>query len=126
MPGRNGGNLEEVFDGHAQSAYCSLICQLVNDSRTDAYRLVHSEGDDLSGLVVDRFGSALVLEFFAAGMIRLRTMLQDILLPELLAVALVLAHYYVEFSAGINQHGSSVHPLNSFKQRRTSRARAVG
>src|SRR5438132_14113310 len=29
---------------------------------TDACRLVHSEGDNLSGLVVDRFGSSLVLE----------------------------------------------------------------
>src|SRR5207302_3442217 len=31
------------------------------DAVTDAYRLVHSEGDSLSGLVVDRFGKALVL-----------------------------------------------------------------
>jgi 23S rRNA (cytosine1962-C5)-methyltransferase len=42
------------------------------DETTDAYRLVHSEGDGLSGLVVDRFGSTLVLEFFAAGMYRFR------------------------------------------------------
>lgn len=39
---------------------------------TDAYRLVHSEGDHLSGLVVDRFGPVLVIEFFAAGMFRFR------------------------------------------------------
>ena len=37
------------------------------DAVTDAYRLVHSEGDGLSGLVVDRFGDTLVLEFFSAG-----------------------------------------------------------
>jgi 23S rRNA (cytosine1962-C5)-methyltransferase len=42
------------------------------DAVTDAYRLVHSEGDELSGLVVDRFGSVLVLEFFSAGMYRFR------------------------------------------------------
>jgi 23S rRNA (cytosine1962-C5)-methyltransferase len=42
------------------------------DAITDAYRLVHSEGDDLSGLVVDRFGAVLVLEFFSAGMYRFR------------------------------------------------------
>ncbi|HEV8059667.1 MAG TPA: class I SAM-dependent rRNA methyltransferase [Gemmataceae bacterium] len=52
------------------------------DATTDAYRLVHSEGDDLSGLVVDRFGSTLVLEFFAAGMFRFRSVLQDILLKH--------------------------------------------
>src|ERR1051326_4139256 len=37
------------------------------DDVTDAYRLVHSEGDQLSGLVVDRFGSIIVIEYFAAG-----------------------------------------------------------
>ncbi len=42
------------------------------DAVTDAYRLVHSEGDQLSGLVVDRFGPVLVIEFFAAGMFRFR------------------------------------------------------
>src|SRR5262249_8641569 len=46
------------------------------DAVTDAYRLVHSEGDNLSGLVVDRFGDTLVLEFFAAGMFRFREAIQ--------------------------------------------------
>jgi 23S rRNA (cytosine1962-C5)-methyltransferase len=49
------------------------------DSVTDAYRLVHSEGDELSGLVVDRFGATLVLEFFAAGMFRFRSAMQEAL-----------------------------------------------
>jgi len=46
---------------------------------TDAYRLVHSEGDGLSGLVIDRFGSTLVLEFFSAGMYRFRETIQECL-----------------------------------------------
>jgi 23S rRNA (cytosine1962-C5)-methyltransferase len=49
------------------------------ESVTDAYRVVHAEGDGLSGLVVDRFSTTLVLEFFAAGMYRFRTALQDAL-----------------------------------------------
>ncbi len=49
------------------------------DEVSDAYRLVHSEGDGLSGLVVDRFGSVLVLEFFAAGMYRFREAIQSAL-----------------------------------------------
>ncbi len=49
------------------------------DAVTDAYRLIHSEGDELSGLVVDRFGATLVLEFFAAGMWRFRQVVQDVL-----------------------------------------------
>src|SRR5215213_10026999 len=42
------------------------------DAATDAYRLVNSEGDGLSGLVVDRFADTIVLEFFAAGMFKAR------------------------------------------------------
>ena len=46
------------------------------DDVTDAYRLVHSEADGLSGLVVDRFGPTIVIEFFAAGMYRFRPAIQ--------------------------------------------------
>src|SRR3954469_23033914 len=49
------------------------------DAVTDAYRLVHSEGDGLSGLVADRFGPVLVLEFFAAGMYRFRDAIRSAL-----------------------------------------------
>lgn len=49
------------------------------DDVTSAYRLVHSEGDGLSGLVVDRFGSTIVIEFFSAGMFRVRQIVQDTL-----------------------------------------------
>lgn len=49
------------------------------DAVTDAYRLVHSEGDGLSGLIVDRFGATLVLEFFSLGMYRFRAAIEEIL-----------------------------------------------
>ena len=49
------------------------------DAAADAYRLVHSEGDGLSGLVVDRFGPLLVVEFFAAGMYRFRDAIRQAL-----------------------------------------------
>src|SRR5438309_604183 len=49
------------------------------DAVTDAYRVVHSEGDGLSGLVVDRFAGLVVLEFFAAGMYRFRQAIVDVL-----------------------------------------------
>ena len=42
------------------------------DAVTNAYRVVHSEADGLSGLVVDRFGPTVVMEFFSAGMYRCR------------------------------------------------------
>lgn len=49
------------------------------DEVTDAYRVVHSEADGLSGLVIDRFGSLLVIEFFSGGMYRLRGMILEVL-----------------------------------------------
>ncbi len=50
------------------------------DTVTNAYRLVHSEGDGLSGLVVDRFGDIIVLEFFSAGMWKWREVIKEVLL----------------------------------------------
>jgi len=51
---------------------------------TDAYRLVHSEGDRLPGLVVDRFAGHLVVQFSTAGMARRRKLVLD-QLEELMA-----------------------------------------
>jgi len=42
------------------------------DAASDAWRVVHSEGDGLSGLIVDRYADTLVIEYFAAGMWRFR------------------------------------------------------
>ncbi len=42
------------------------------DDVSDAWRVVHSEGDGLSGLVVDRYADLLVLQYFSAGMFRYR------------------------------------------------------
>jgi 23S rRNA (cytosine1962-C5)-methyltransferase len=53
--------------------------QLGLEAVTNAFRVVHSEGDGLSGLVVDRFGPILVLEFFSAGMYRFREAVQNAL-----------------------------------------------
>jgi 23S rRNA (cytosine1962-C5)-methyltransferase len=39
---------------------------------SSTYRLVHSEGDELPGLVVDRYGGTLAVEILTAGMERLR------------------------------------------------------
>ena len=50
------------------------------DDVSDAWRVVHSEGDGLSGLVVDRYAGHLVVEYFAAGMWRFREAIQTALL----------------------------------------------
>ena len=42
------------------------------DEVSDAWRVFHSEGDGISGLVIDRYGDLLVVEFFSAGAFRHR------------------------------------------------------
>jgi 23S rRNA (cytosine1962-C5)-methyltransferase len=49
------------------------------DEVSDAWRVVHAEGDGLSGLVVDRYADLLVVEFFSAGMFRHREWIFDAL-----------------------------------------------
>lgn len=46
---------------------------------TDAYRLIHSEGDMLPGLIVDRYGEYLALQLLTAGMERWREVIIEIL-----------------------------------------------
>jgi len=56
--------------------------QIFHPEQTNAYRLVHSEGDGLPGLVVDRYADVLVVQIHTAGMERLRPLLLDALMEE--------------------------------------------
>jgi 23S rRNA (cytosine1962-C5)-methyltransferase len=47
------------------------------DRTTDAYRLVHAEGDGLTGLVADRFGQYVVIEIFSLAMFQRLGQIQD-------------------------------------------------
>lgn len=49
------------------------------DQVTDAYRIVHAEGDDLSGLIVDKLGDALVCQYHSLGFWELRGTVESIL-----------------------------------------------
>jgi len=53
------------------------------DSATTAYRIVHAESDYLPGLIVDRYGNWLAIQFLTLGMDRRRTELIDALLTVL-------------------------------------------
>ena len=52
---------------------------LADDPATTAYRLVHAESDYLPGLVVDRYGEWLVVQFLTLGVERWRDELVDLL-----------------------------------------------
>ncbi len=59
---------DAMWDAKLQTAVTLRRDTLKVDSESDAYRLVHSESDGLSGLVVDRFGDVLSAEAFSLGM----------------------------------------------------------
>ncbi len=52
---------------------------LAGNPETDCYRLVHGEGDGLSGLIVDMYGPAAVLQCHSIGMHRQRHLIADAL-----------------------------------------------
>lgn len=58
---------------------------LSDESSTTAYRLVHGESDYLPGLIVDRYGDWLVVQFLTLGMDRRRREIVD-LFTELLTL----------------------------------------
>ncbi len=58
---------------------------LLEDPQTTGFRLIHAEGDGLSGLVVDRYGETAVVQCHSSGMWRLRESIGALLTahPEL-------------------------------------------
>ncbi|MBI3847620.1 MAG: class I SAM-dependent rRNA methyltransferase [Planctomycetes bacterium] len=64
--------LDEAFFGKALDRAIGFRRRKLDLERiTDAYRVVNAEGDGLSGLVVDRFASFVVVQLFSAGWFRL-------------------------------------------------------
>jgi 23S rRNA (cytosine1962-C5)-methyltransferase len=52
------------------------------DEKTNAVRLIFSEGDELSGLIVDRYDEVLVAEITSAGLEKLKPQLLEMLPPH--------------------------------------------
>lgn len=59
---------EELFDQALERALDLRLKLLALDTNTDAYRVINSDGDGLSGLMVDRFGDTLSVEVHSLGM----------------------------------------------------------
>ncbi len=56
------------------------------DQATDAYRLVHAEGDGLTGLIADKFGDYVVIELFSLAMHRRLEKIEDAFIDAGLSV----------------------------------------
>lgn len=60
----------EFFIGRISEAY--RFRQSILPARTNAFRVVHGDGDFLSGLVIDKYDSVSVIQLFSRGMEKLR------------------------------------------------------
>src|SRR5216110_251174 len=70
--------------------YALALRGVFDPAYTNAYRLIHAEGDGLPGLVVDRYADILVMQVHTAGMERLRPLLVESLLQETGAKGILL------------------------------------
>lgn len=78
------------------------------DEISNAWRVVHSEGDGLSGLVVDRYDDLLVVEFFSAGMFRHREWIFDALRAQFPGCRFhAAADEHVQKQESFDFHGTS-------------------
>ena len=76
---------EEAIDGdflRRRIRYAAELRKVLDPEETTTYRLIHSEGDSLPGLVVDRYDTILVAQIHTAGMERMRPLLVDALMKE--------------------------------------------
>lgn len=77
---------QPVDDAFWQSRLASAVAlrgKLRLPETTDAYRLVHAEGDGLSGLIVERYAGVLVFEVFSLGIFQRLEEIRRILLEIL-------------------------------------------
>ncbi|MCX6335379.1 MAG: class I SAM-dependent rRNA methyltransferase [Bacteroidia bacterium] len=83
---------------------------LFGNNQTNVYRLVHAEGDDLPGLIIDFYNSVAVMQMHSVGMYRLRkefaVILKSLLGDELKAV--------YDKSEGTIPHMSGIAGVNEF------------
>ena len=93
------------YNGHSRTALRKLSSEVLTDPDTfiqnkidlaiesrektlalsknsNAFRLLNSEGDGLSGLIVDKFNNVIVIEYYSAAMFRVRKKIEESLLKN--------------------------------------------
>ncbi len=86
-------NVEEAIDASFLRRRIRSALELrgiFDPSQANTYRLLNSEGDGLPGVIVDRYADILVVQIHTAGMVRMRSMLIDVLMEEAAARGLLL------------------------------------
>lgn len=75
--------IDDAFWRERLRAAVELRRALRIEESTDAYRLVHAEGDGLSGLVIERYAGVLAFELFSLGIVQRFELLARILAEAL-------------------------------------------
>jgi 23S rRNA (cytosine1962-C5)-methyltransferase len=83
---------------------------LMDESHTNVYRLVHAEGDNLPGLIIDFYNGVAVMQMHSVGMYRLRNQFAGIL-KELLGDNLKAVY---DKSESTIPHNSGINAMNEF------------
>lgn len=82
MLSRRDEAIDAAFVARRVAAAIALRAHVVG-ADTDAYRLINGEGDGLPGILVDRYGGALVVQILTAGADQLRPLLVAALVEHL-------------------------------------------
>ncbi len=86
---RRDEEVDAAFWRRRLTAAVSARSGLAADPETDAYRLVYAESDGVPGLIVDRYGERLVVQFLTAGVEVRRELLLGLLVELLGPTAIV-------------------------------------
>src|SRR5262249_12365876 len=78
-----------LFSSRIASAVARRKAIGLPSNATDAYRLIHAEGDDLPGVIVDRYGDVVVVQIGTIGIKRREAAILDALEAELRPRAIV-------------------------------------
>ncbi|MDE2237275.1 MAG: class I SAM-dependent rRNA methyltransferase, partial [Elusimicrobia bacterium] len=113
--GRYDGDLDSFFAERVAAALALRREVFGLDRLTNAYRVVHDQGDGLPGLVIDRYADVFVLEFYSLGMLQQAARIERALkslVPE--AVFVRLASDYTQ-----SMEGFKLKPAPPLKRRVT-------
>ena len=71
--------IDQAFFDRRVAQCVAARTSLLELTDTDSYRLIHGEGDGLPGIVVDKYGSYLVIKLYSAGLTPHRALLVEAL-----------------------------------------------
>lgn len=70
----------EFWEGKISEAYQLRKVQgLIDDTNTNAYRLIHAEGDNMPGLIIDMYGDTAVVQMHSVGMYLMKDVIDEVL-----------------------------------------------